>query len=245
MAAGAWAGLTPNSRAPRGPRRPPPCTTRPILHEGDQADVGAVGLGHDGHHRGGARAGAPQRRRAGQHLPAGHQPADQARDRHHRQHADGEQQPVARARRRRSTAAPSWRSGSRRCPAPATKACKRQAHLAAARGDDDRRRPAAPASAPPAHAATAAAPPMPTDRTMSTATVTRPSRLMDYWTNSSASPFILRIVSDQLGGGRRQPCIIRAAQHQRDAGLAVAEGGVASRCRDPRSASAARPAARR
>ena len=66
-----------------------------ILHEGDQPRVGAVVLGHDGHHRGGPRAGAPQRRRAGHHLPARHQPAEQARDDDDQHDAGAEQHPVA------------------------------------------------------------------------------------------------------------------------------------------------------
>ena len=42
-----------------------------ILHEGDEAGIGAVALGHDGHRRGGAGRGAPDGSGARQHLQFG------------------------------------------------------------------------------------------------------------------------------------------------------------------------------
>ncbi len=72
-----------------------------------------------GHDRGGARADAPQRRRAGQHLPARHQPSPArmlAAD--DRDDADREQHPVAQDVAHDRQRHHAWRSCCRRCPGP-------------------------------------------------------------------------------------------------------------------------------
>ncbi len=166
-----------------------------ILHEGDQARIGAVVLGHDGHHRGGPGAGAPQRRRAGHHLPARHQPAEQARGDDDQHDARRRTAPSGAARRRRSTRAPCWRSGSRRRPGPARRAATGSAPCRPTR-QRRCRRSAAPASGPPARGSTAGrlrCPP--TGRSARPIEPPLQACLKVYWANSSASPFMPRIVA--------------------------------------------------
>ncbi len=108
-----------------GARRPQPgdngCHQRDeqhpqILHERDEADVGAVGRGHQHHRRCRAGRGTPHGGGARQHAPAREQPAERAARRDHRDDDSDEQRPISRRSRRRSWAGCCARSCSRSPP---------------------------------------------------------------------------------------------------------------------------------